>query len=724
MVRGRDFHPTNPSGYVPGAEFVNKGNPNGLKVGIITRVDDLEMKCDIKIITGQGERVEVDLTQGMYGPRSFWGGVPEEGSFVLVGYRRKSKQLHDAVILGYIPVGNRSGQRFDPIAAADPSSISAEDRADFARIYGPIRRFKRLRLRSGDVGGMSAAGSEFVLSKDVRMSNRAGDLFELRDSDRTLVAQSLHRVESEAGVFRSSGPIRRGGLWFPSDILQADGRTPKTTTGVPGNRYFGGDDIRRFTNEGMLLDVVNNPTEFPPVTYSNGRRVHYTSTTVGANFEDPTLGAAGEPFTEDRLEILHTTDMVQEVREEIDGYQVGRKPIFIERVLGTIVGNDSSSEQGLSQYGQALRPKLFDDFEATGPGTFMLESVNRTATDDLETYTSAGAYLFRINPPAPPPGTAIGNSVFAMAVSKQGKLFVNIPGSRVEKYSSTTKNVSAEVNMEGALKMRLGAATPSGIALHLTLQGGAVFDFRGAASGAGLQFRTHSSYKIECAGVPDENDLAYSENISGNKESATSGDYIENIKGAKVTTVNGRYQVLADRVNVNAQSGMSVNAGEYASLISGKSQYHYALQVMETIVAGGRVSTILAGGVTETLAAGAWTTTVAGGAMSTNVLSGAYTVTVGTGAVSISTAAGAMSLSAAAGAVSINAGLAMTMTAGATMSLTAPVAISLNSVQVLLGSVVAPLGVSRGTPMMPPGTPSLDWITGNPLMGAALIRST
>ena len=708
----------NPSGYVPGAEFVSAAAPYGLKLGIITRVDEHEMKCDVKILTGVGDRFEIDLTQGMAGPRSFWGGVPEVNSMVIIGYRRRHKQVHEAVILGYIPVGSRSGLRFDPVAADDPRSIPASDRAAFAKLFGPQVRFKRLPLKPGDVGGMSASGSEFALSKDVRMCNRAGDFFELRDADRSLVAQSLHRVESEAGVFRTSGPVRRGGFYLPNDIFQADGRTPRTED----QRYFGGDVIQRFTNSGLILDTFNDPTVFPSTTYSNGRQVHYPSTSNGENFEGPN-GAGAEPFTEWRMEMAHTTDMVQEVREEIDGFQMNRQPLFIEYAMGTIVGNDTSSSTGLQQYGQLLRPKLFDDFESTGPGTFAMEPIARLATDDLETYTTAGAYLFRINPPAVPPGRNTNNSVFAAAISKQGKLFVNIPGSSVEKYSSSTKNVSAEINMEGALKMRLGASKPNNVALHLTLEGGAVFDFRGGASGAGLQFRTHSSYVLECRGVPDVNDVAYSEDITGNKESATSGDNIQNVGGAKATTVNGGYAIMADRLSINGQSGMAVNAGQWDSLISGKSQYQYALQVLETIVLGGKVSTILAGGLTENLLAGARTINVVGGAMTTNVAAGAYTVSVGTGAIALSTGAGAASLSAGAGAVAITSGLAMTLTAGLAINLTAPAAIVLNSLQVLVGAPVAPLGVCRGGPIMPPGSPSLDWITGLPLQGAALFRS-
>jgi len=722
-----DFKPRNPSGYVHGAEFVDSGAPFGLKVGIITRVDEFELKADIKILTGGGERFEIDLTQAMAGPRSFWGGIPEVNSMVIIGYRRRHKQLYEAMIIGYIPVGKRTGMRFDPMSSSDPSAIDPEDADLYSKTFTPQTRYKRLQLKPGDVGGMSSSGAEFALTKDVKMVNRAGDLFELRDSDRTLVSQTIHRVESDAGVLRLSGPTRRSGSYLPPDIF-SKGKTLKNS----GDRYFGNTVLKRFTvSTDTVLDSINDTVTFPPITYSNGRQAYYPailpdqtdSNGIPVNFEDPDAGV-GEVYTEDRIELTHTTDLVQEVLEEVDGFQMDRKPVYIERVLGTLVGNDTSSDTGLKQYGQVLRPKLFDDFLATGPASFVTEPIARSPLDDSEAYTTAGAYLLRIIPPPNPAGRSDTTSAFAMSVSKQGKLFVNIPGSRVEKYSSGTKNVSAEINMDGALKMRLGASTPDGIALHLTLEGGAIFDFRGGSSGAALIFRTHSSYVIEAQGVPDNNNIAYSENLQGTKQVYSSGDSIENVAGAKATTVNGGYRILADRFSINAQSGMAVNTGGYDFLNSGKSQYQYAMQVLETIILGGKTSTILAGGLTETLAAGARSIVVAGGAMSTNVAAGAYTVTVGSGAISISTAAGALSLSAAAGAISITAGLAMSLTAGASMTLSAPVSIALNSAQVLIGSPAAALGVIRGTPVLPPGTPSIDFILGIPYLGSALFRST
>lgn len=714
-----DLRPKNPSGYVPGAEFVDTGAPYGIKLGVITRVDEFEMKCDVHIITGGGDRFEIDLTQGQAGPRSFWGGIPEVNSMVIIGYRRKHKQLHEAMILGYLPVGKRSATRFDPLSVSDPAEISPEDLASYQKLFSPQTRYKRLKLAPGDVGGMSSGGAEFTLSKDVRLTNRAGDSLEMRDADRTLITQAVHRVDNESGVMHMSGPARRSGFYLPTDVF-LEGKTLKT----PDNRYFGGSILKRFTvSPNTVFDAINNPAIFPPVTLANGRQVHYPSTFPGVSFEDPDDGEGAEPYTEERLEMSHTTDLVQEVREEIDGFQMDRRPVYIERVMGTLIGNDTSSETGMQQYGQLLRPKIFDEFLATGLSTFTTEPIARSPLDDTEAYTTAGAFLLRIVPPPNPAGRSDTISAFAAAVSKQGKLFVNIPGSKVENYPSGTKNVSAEINMEGALKMRLGAAKPDNIALHLTLEGGAIFDFRGGASGAGLQFKTHSSYVVEAQGVPDNNNVAYSELLQGNRESFTAADSTEAVEGAKITNVSGGYSILADRLSVNAPSGYALNAGSIDVLVSGKSQYQHAQAVTETIVTGGKQSTILQGGITETAVIGDREINVLGGSMTTNVVAGSYTVTVGTGSVSISSALGSMTLSSGAGSVSMTAGLAVSITAGTSMNLSAPASITLTSAQVMVGGAGASLGVCRGSPTMPPGSPSLDWITGLPLMGAATFRS-
>lgn len=715
-----------PMGTIPGKDFVDTGDLSGLKIGIITRVDEINLKADIKVLTGIGERFEIELTQGMAGPRSFWGGVPEVNSVVIIGYRRVHKQIYEAVILGYIPTGNRAGLRFDPFSPVDPAEVGTDETEITNSTIGVTQRYKRLVLRPGDVGGMSSSGAELVLSRDIKMVNRAGDGLELRDADRTLISQTIHRVESDAGIRRISGPLRRGAFFLPPDILQASGLLKD-----PSAAYYGRDELQnagpgvgvgtsaKFANtDGKLLGLFNDTTEFPAVTYSNGRRVHYPPTSPGVGIEDPDSSA--DAFIEERLEMSHTSDLSMEVIEEIDGFTMDRRMPYIERVLGTLVGNDMNSTRGQRQYGRLLKPRIFSDFTSRAPGRFTLEEVNRQPTaPDLESVTSAGAFLFKIRPPR-----SVGDSSFVAAVSKQGKLFVNIPASSVEDYPSGSKKVSAEMNLEGALKMFIGASNPDRVSAHITLEGGIHLDIGRDAKGNAVTTRYHSGSKTIYEGNPNEDDVTVDLEVRGVKRSNISGAEVKVIEGSKQTIVSGNYQVGADRVNLNASSGASFNYGELNQLVSGKSQLNYALQVLENIVAGGKTSTILAGGLTQTVLAGAITYNAVAGAISFNATAGAFSVNVGTGAISMTTGAGAISLSTAAGAISIAAPSgAIAVTAGLALNLTAGLAISMISPQILLGGPAAVFGVCRGAPMMPPGSPSLDWITGLPLQGSAVVRS-
>jgi hypothetical protein len=719
--------PRNPVGHVPGKDFIDTGDLSGLKVGIVTRVDEVNMKADLKILTGGGNQYEIDLTQGMTGPRSFWGGVPEVNSLVIVGYRRTHKQLQEAVILGYIPTGNKSGLRFDPFSVDDPSSVDPTDAATFEEMFGPTRRYKRLMLRPGDVGGMSSSGAEFTLTKDVRIANRSGESIELRDADRTLITQAIHRVDTDAGVKMLSGPIRRSAFFLPPDIFQTDGKTLKDSNAP----YYGRDELQaagpgvtpgsatKFANtSGKVLDLFNDTTEFPPVTYTNGRRVHYPPTSPAISIEDPEGSA--DAFVERRVEMSHTSDLTQEVLEEIDGFSMDRRMPYIEYALGTVVGNSLNSTRDQRQYGRILKPRLFSDFTTNQAGKFTLEEVDRSPTaPDLESITSAGAMLFRIRPPR-----GVGDNHFIAAVSKQGKLFLNIPGSSVEDYPSGSKNISAEMSLAGALKAYIGASSPDRISLNVTLEGGLHADIGRDAQGNALTINYHSAVMTTYEGNPNENDVVCSTNVVGVKETAISGAEKKTIEGSKQTTVSGQCSMEADRYSVNAFSGASYNFGELNQLVAGKSQLQYALALIETIVLGGKASTILAGGLIQNVVAGAVSYTAAAGAMSFAVPGGAYSVTVGTGAISVttaagavalSTAAGAMSLSAGAGAVSVNAGLALNLAAATTVSIVAP--------QVLVGGPAAVLGVLRGVASLPPGTPTLDPITGTPLLGSAQFRS-
>lgn len=702
-----------------------------IKIAIIQRVDEINYVADLKILTGTAaERVEIPLTQAMAGPRSFLGGIPEKNSLVIVGYRRIQSKIREVCILGYLPTAVRSSLRFDPVAPDDPGNIDPADAADVERLFGRTLRFKRLNLRSGDLGGMSASGAELALTKDIHLANRAGDYFELRDSDRTLVTSSIHKVESEAGVRHISGPIRRGANFLPDDVF-ADGLALKDADSMP-NPYYGQDELQaagpgptagvepRFaTNAGTVLGLFNDETNFPPVTFSNGRKVHYPATIRGVSLDD--IDSFSSAFVEDRLEMSHTTDLVQEVLEEIDGFSMDRRLPYIERVLGTVVGNSLNSTKDQRQYAQILKPKLFEDFASTRIGKFTLEAIDRNPTSpDTEVNTQAGAFLLRVRPPQ---GVGGAEGAAAFALSKQGKFFASLPGSSVEDYPSGSKNISAEISLAGALKMYLGAAAPSRISAHITCAGGIHLDVGRDAAGNAVTIHYHSGVKTIADGNPNEDDVAEDHEVRGVKRLRLTGKKEQLIEGSKVDTVSGLYVTKADRYNLNAFSGYSLNAGEWASTISGKTQAQYAQKVTEKIALGGKETTILAGGRTRTVLAGSVSTSVlagntsftnTAGNFSVNVVTGSIGMSVATGSITLSTAAGAMSLSAATGALSLT-GLSINLTATAAINAIAP--------QILWGGPAAVLGVVRGVPSMPPGSPTLDYITNLPLLGSATVRS-
>jgi len=718
-------------GHTPGSQF--SSDDYGIKVAVVQRVDEVNFTADLKVLTGSvSERFEIKLTQAMFGPRSFWGGIPEVNSLVVIGYRRIQSKLREATILGYLPTAIRSSLRFDPVSADDPREIDPSQVGTFESLFGPTTRFKRLNLRPGDVGGMSSAGAELVLSSDYRACNRAGDLLELRDSDRTLVSSSIHSITTTSGVRGLSGPVRRGAFFLPEDIFEGDGITLKSDSSSP-NPYYGreelqaagpgavdGEEPRFALSSGRVLDIFNDFSSYPATIYSNGRKVHYPPTIRGASIDDEKEFA--DAFVEKRVELSHTTDLTQEVLEEIDGFSMDRRLPYIEQVLGTVVGNSLNSTRDQRQYGQVLKPTLFEDFDSRKPGKFELEVVDRkpTAPDD-EVNTLAGASLFRIRPPT---GLNGADNPFVAAVSKQGKFFLNVPGSSFETYPSGTKNISAEVSLQGALKAYLGAASSNRVSAHITCAGGVHLDIGRDAAGNAVTVQYHSGVKTIADGNPNADGVASDEEIRGTKRLKVSGKHENLVEGTKLDTVSGLYQTKADRYNLNAFSGVSINAGEMNQMISGSSQYNHADQVLENIALGGKVSTILAGGLTQTVVAGAITYTASAGTTAFNNPAGAFNVVVGTGALSmtvasgavtLSTAAGAVSISAATGAVSVAAGLALNLTAGTTINLVAP--------QYLVGGPAATLGVSRGLPILPPGSPSLDYITNAPLQGSAVFRS-
>ena len=711
-------------GSIPGADFIDGGQPKGLRLGMILRVDEVTMKVDVKVMTGGGYRMELELTQGMCGPRSFWGGIPEVGSIVLIGYRSIHKDLGDAVIIGYIPVGNRLGYRFDPFSSTGP--VEPDDLAEVLKTYGSNKRIKRLRLQPGDVGGMSSSGAELVLNKSVSMVNRAGDLLELRDEERTIVSQALHRFDATSGVKHYNGPVRRQSFYLPSDVVVTDGSTKRVKSETEG--YYGTDDLANLgpglpagaptkfaTSDGSLLPNFNDTTLYPPVVYSNGKTVFYPSTLADKGIEGNVDRGVGNPFVEVRTEVLHSTDLVQEVHGEIDGFTVNPRKTHVEQVLGTVVGNDPYSDAGIRQYGAPLRPQLWTSGRAQTEGKFTLQPCDRR-NGDSEVRTGAAAYLLRIFALDP----QNDDNPFAVAVQKQGKLLVNIPRPATEFYSDAVQGISADLNVLGAIKMFVGRASPTNTSIFAKIEGGIKAEIGvNSDTGNSIDVIYNGPVRAQFVGPGDADGNGAVIDVSGNYQMTVSGDYISSTGGSINQTASGAFVSQADKIVQTAINGFTLNSAGYQKTVMGLSTLTYAMLKTEVIAAGGELKTIVAGPSVETLTAGAKTITVASGPIA--ITAGAA-ITTSAGAALSMTAGGAFTASAGASA-SITAGAAISMTAGVAMTMTAPAGIMLTSVNVQLGGPPGVLGVVRGAPALPPGAPSLDSLTGLPLLGGAAVRS-
>ena len=710
----------------PADNFVDAGDSVAIRIGIIQRVDEINLKADVKILTGGGYRTGVDLTQAMTGPRSFLGGIPEVGSLVVLGAKPVGNKQLEMIILGFIPTGNRLGLRFDPLAPSDPNEVTPNEADMYQELFGGPVRYKRMKLAPGDVAGMSSSGAEFHLSRNLTLTNRAGDLIELRDDERTLVSQSVHRFEADAGIKRYSGPVRRQVFYLPPELfIEKDG---VKTLRSPSEGYYGGDDLARLgpgavagsetkfaTSDGKLLSLFNNLERFPPVTYSNGKTVFYPSTVPNISPEGRIDDGSGAAYTEVRTEIAHETDLVHDVHTEIDGFAPSPRRTYIEHVMGTVIGNDPYSTNGMDQYGEALRPQLWTSGTSMTQGKFTLEPVQRGTNGDLEVRTEAAAYLLRILGPE----TKADDDAFTVAVQKQGKVLVNVPKPTREHYEDRVKGVSAEVNLLGALKLYVGSSAPTNTSVYVSLAGGVKGVVgRNSDTGNSMDVEYRGPVRIKCAGTPDANGNGFTVSVSGNQATDTTGDHNVNAGGTVNMAANGAIVQKAEKIIQQAFSGYTLNSGGFQQTVTGETFLTHALLKTETIAAGGHIKTILAGISSESVVAGGKMTTASGPIM---VTSGAgFDVAAGA---AVALAAGGAANITAGGSASMVAGGSVSLTAGAVMTHTAPAGIMLTSSNIQLGGPTAMMGVARALPALPPFTPTLDYITGLPLLGSAMVRS-
>jgi hypothetical protein len=692
------------------------------------------MVCSLAVdMGGAKEWHDVPLpAPGGTGPRSWAGCVPEPGTKVLIQWKRFDSRNFQPYIVGFLTAGTFPARQYEPYSTCDPEiakeafELVPELAAD-PRYRLDVIRLKARKAYSGDFIASSSSGSDFLLDRDATLQNRAGNEFKLRDSDQTSVLQTINEFVSNSAGFYRRGLIRRNAFNLLPDLFLSDKNRKNGEIEGQSINNFLSEKTKEVTNsEGSwdtvfvdkiskdspafeilndfgLIDSGGNVTIpdqtdpiYPFIVMPDGRRQSY----VISGTHDLKWDQHDECYVEDRRELFHTHDGVMSVTEEGDGIQIDNplKRVYIEDVLGTIVGNDPYSDPGRSLYKRILSMSMFssvDDMEQPQAELFAVD----TAKEPSQADSIALAKLFRIKSPTD------DAKQYTFGITKEGRVFLNIPCSKSELQS-------VDMATLGGIKAFLGANSDR-VSLNLKTVGGIKLDlgsFKDDSSNdedsVSVYVTYHGKIKTQYTGLQGRETT-----IAGTEYVSVGGSHVVNAGGGAALICGGVYGLEAEGSRFNIGTGGFVlrSLGSYDITCLDKASESFAKPRTITNYLGS----------TKMVIAGTDTTTMIAGAMATSVITGSYSVTVGAGnlalssgvnvsvsaAANISIASGANLTSVAGGSNSmVSGGTSMVVGAAAAM-LKAPV---VNIGMTIIGNVVA------GIPG-PPG-PHRDYITGFPIL--------
>lgn len=685
----------------------------------IVHVDPESMVCSIRLETGFGEYHDVPIpAPGGAGPRSWSGSVPERGTKVIIGWKREAQggRAYKPYIVEFMTPGIYLARDYEPFSTVDPAD------AQFAINQMPaleddpgvnldVVRLKNRKAYSGDFVASSSGGADFLLDRDAFMTNRAGNEFRLRDADQTAVLQTVNEFTSNAAGYYRRGLIKRNAFSFLPDLFPAneDGTVPDTISrdspAYPLLLQFG-----LITEDGRK-NFPDSPDEpfYPHVVTPDGQHIAY----VVHGEHDLDFASTHLAYVEDRVELRHVSDGIMAVTEEGDGFQIDPPyPVFIEDVKGTVVGNDFHSEGGRPLYKRPLKMSVFRNLEQGTPSDApVFEAVD--TVQDLDKMDDIGlARLFRVMSPN-------GSNQYAFGISKEGRVFLHIPKSRVG--TPDMKGKSVDLNIQGLVKAIIGADGNSrNTSVDLKLVGGLNVDIGRNEAGNSIEVTLHGGILQRITNNPASNAPAFQQQVGGSSMRTVSATDMAIVGGNMVEEIGGDRSSAATSWLINAGAGgyKVTSAGDWGMTVLGKTQHQYA-QMQQSTWALGRMSTILAGVDTKTHLAGSVNHTLVAGAMSTTVVTGAYSVTAATGSMSFTVGAGSLSATVGAGSLALTCGSGpVSITSGLINSITAATMNVFNAPFHKIGASVAGFAMA-GIPG-PPG-PMIDYLLGIPHLGQPTI---
>ena len=698
-----------------------------LWVGRLAHVDVEQMKCSIRFDSGTGDVHDVPITApGGAGPRSYAGVIPEVGTRVLVAWSRVGINQYKPHIVGYLGSSVILGRDFASFSGIDPADKAYAEAAAPGLMDDPeepleAKMLKNRKAYPGDFIASSSSGSDILLDRDVTITNRSGVELSLRDSDMTVFSNSLNysRVTS-AGIY-TTGMIRRNANNFLPDVYDSDNfsvskpyeisdtdlRKLKIPVGSPAYLAL---LAQRLIQEDGSPSFIN--LYYQSIVESDGIHASF----VYRDYLNQTKSYdeyPGEAYTEDRTEIRHVSNGIMSVTEESDGFNVDfEKTGYIEDVLGTVVGNDSYSPTMQKFYKKILGGRVFGSpsDKNLSPGLTFVD-LNSFPLKPILTDTIALAKLFRIQSPT-------SSNEYAFAVTKEGRVYLNVPASQTGDVSEVGRSVDA--NIQGLLKAVIGSdANYNSTSMDLTTKGGINLDIGNDQDGNSINIilrgrikKTYTSDGTGDAPVVDDK-------INGSASRAVSGSCAESITATKSTYVGGALNQTSfgHLQNVGIGGQTTQVAGDRAINVFGSESKTVALDTTHNYLIGQTVLVPLGFQTTNVLAGGIARNVTSGTGITDSVATGSFTQNVASGVFAASVVSGSMSLSVGTGPITLTASVSNTITSPIN-TINGAVSNVFSAPTTTIGSVVTGVAVA-GIPG--PGGPHLDYLTGLPILGIPTI---
>jgi hypothetical protein len=703
-----------------------------IQIAEIIRVDPIEAKVDLQFMSKVGGRTSVNITWGSAGKRHMSGTMPVEGDLAIVGWMRFMRKGTYPIILGYIPNGWFSGLKFDPIRLLGGDRSGLDEGIAATMTYDQTLRHRFRQLYSGEHLTSSHEGAELFMDRGVHLMSRSLGEFMLRDTDETAILRTLNAFTSLASGRYKRGLVERSAMLFDHDVVVIngegvvpeeynEGEYPGEYPTAEGNVrvYRGRDELvnaNLLDDTGQPFSLINKATVFPYQLLEDGRKYHIVTDHGGR--ADTTAPGEYTNFVEDRMEMPHKSDGVVEVSREVDGFDADQRRFYIERVYGTVVGNEASDPRERAQYGKVLRPVIFaNTTDGVGSARARVEVCDPKHYDSL-----AAAYLYRMRPPAKAARGEFGSDLM-LAHDKDGCFYANFPASSSNNPMGPGWSMLA--NLDGGLKATIGASA-SGDSIDVQCVGSIKLrPGNNRQDGTGLGFDVASAFQIVARGR-DFNGISWFRRAVGDAVEQTEGNDSRIVSGSRLDRVDGAIRQECSRKSIHVSNGYSLKSGKGADeVIIGLRKF----VITPDLDGGGMAREILGqpGQVAddEVIAAGGKSLSILGGGYEMSIIGGDLKASV-IGKVAIDALGGNLEMSSVASViVRGTGGLDLQSTASASLTAQGPLTLqssssaSLLAPQITLGNSPSG-GCAIGTPG--PGGPHIDYITGVPIRGSLVVQ--